>query len=100
MESAAASVRGRVVAIEDYGWRPVVDLRLGRSLRVGRCAVFPNARLIAKQQDRDTIEHENRAFCEKHGMPLGTRGHKARAEDLMNIRANERQRTLADSGIF
>ena len=35
-----------------------------------------------------------RAFCEKHGMPFGTREHTVCAEDLMDIRANERQRTL------
>jgi hypothetical protein len=61
---------------------------------------FPNARLIAEQQERDTIERENRAFCEKHGMPFGSREHTLCAEDLTDIRANERQRALAGSGIF
>lgn len=61
---------------------------------------FPHARLIAKQQEQEAIEQESRAFCEKHAMPFGTREHTACLEDLMDIRANERQRTLADLGIF
>jgi hypothetical protein len=63
------------------------------------CA-FPNARLIAMQQERDAVERENRAFCQKHGMPFGTREHILCAEDLMDIRANEHQRTLDGLGIF
>jgi hypothetical protein len=62
------------------------------------CA-FPNARLIAMQQ-QDALERENRTFCEKHGMPFGTREHTLCAEGLMDIRANERQRTLDGLGIF
>jgi hypothetical protein len=61
---------------------------------------FPNARLGALQQARDAAEQENRAFCEKPGMPFGTREHTLCAEDLMDIRANERQRTLDELGIF
>jgi hypothetical protein len=61
---------------------------------------FPNARHAALQQARDVAENENRAFCEKHGMPFGTREHTVCAEDLMDIRANERQRTLDELGIF
>ena len=61
---------------------------------------FPNARLTALQQERDAVEHENRAFCEKHGMVFGTREHTLCAEDLMDIRANERQRTLDWLGIL
>jgi hypothetical protein len=61
---------------------------------------FPNARLAALQQARDAAEQENRAFCEKHGMPFGTREHTVCAEDLTDIRANERQRTLDEFGIF
>ena len=61
---------------------------------------FPNARRTAMQQERDAIESENRAFCEKYGMPFGTRRHTLCAEDLMDIRANERQRTLDWLGIF
>jgi hypothetical protein len=34
---------------------------------------FPNARLAALQQAREVVEQENRAFCEKHGMPFGTK---------------------------
>jgi hypothetical protein len=61
---------------------------------------FPNARHAALQQEREVVEQENRAFCEKHGMPFGTREHTVCAEDLMDIRANERQRTLDELGIF
>jgi hypothetical protein len=61
---------------------------------------FPNARHTALQQERDAIEQENRTFCEKHGMPFGTREHTVCAEDLMDIRANERQRTLDSLGIL
>ena len=61
---------------------------------------FPDARFTALQQERDAVEHESRAFCEKHGMAFGTREHTLCAEDLMDIRANERQRTLDWLGIF
>jgi hypothetical protein len=61
---------------------------------------FPNARLTALQQEQAAIEQENRTFCEKHRMPFGTREHTVCAEDLMDIRANERQRTLDWLGIF
>ena len=61
---------------------------------------FPNARHAALQQARDVAEEENRAFCEKHGMLFGTHEHTVCAEDLMEIRANERQRTLDELGIF
>jgi hypothetical protein len=67
------------------------------------CAVayaFPNARRAALEQERAVVEQENGAFCEKHGMPFGTREHTVCAEDLMDIRANERQRTLDELGIF
>ena len=50
---------------------------------------FPNARHAALQQEREVVEQENRAFCEKHGMPFGTREHTVCAEDLMDIRTNE-----------
>jgi len=61
---------------------------------------FPNARQVAMQQQRDAIERENRAFCEKYGRLFGTREHTLCAEDLEDIRANERQRTLDNLGIF
>jgi len=61
---------------------------------------FPNARRAALEQERAVVEQEGRAFCEKHGMPFGTREHTVCAEDLMDIRANERQRTLDEFGIF
>jgi len=63
------------------------------------CA-FPNARRGALEQERAMVEQESRAFCEKHGMPFGTHEHTVCAEDLMEIRANERQRTLDELGIF
>ena len=63
------------------------------------CA-FPNARRGALEQERAMVEQENRAFCEKHGMLFGTHEHTVCAEDLMEIRANERQRTLDELGIF
>jgi hypothetical protein len=61
---------------------------------------FPNARQVAMQQQRDAIERENRAFCEKCGRLFGTREHTLCAEDLEDIRANERRRTLDNLGIF
>lgn len=61
---------------------------------------FPNARRAALEQERAVVEQEGRAFCEKHGMPFESREHTVCAEDLMDIRANERQRTLDELGIF
>jgi hypothetical protein len=58
-----------------------------------------NGPLIAAQQLQDAIEYESRAFCEKHGIPE-TREHTLCAADLVDIRANERRRTLGDLGIF
>jgi hypothetical protein len=46
------------------------------------------------------IEQESRVLCANHGMPFGTREHAACLEDLMEIRANERQRTLEELGVF
>jgi len=66
----------------------------------GAIYAFPNARRAAMQREREIVEQENRAFCEKHGMAFGTREHTVCAEDLMDIRANERQRTLDELGIF
>ena len=51
------------------------------------------------QQQRDAIERENRAFCEKCGGLFGIREHTLSAEDLEDIRTNERQRTLDNLGI-
>jgi len=61
---------------------------------------FPNARQVAMQQQRDAIERENRAFCEKYGRLFGIREHTLSAEDLEDIRTNERQPTLDNLGIF
>ncbi len=56
----------------------------------------PAARLIWQQQERDTIKRENIPFCGKHGMPVGTREYAVCAEDLMDIRAKQDQRTAED----
>ena len=47
---------------------------------------FPNARQVAMQQQRDAIERENRAFCEKCGRLFGISEHTLSAEDLEDIR--------------
>ena len=47
-------------------------------------------------QQRDAIERENRAFCEKYARLFGTREHPLCTEDLEDIRVNERQRTFDD----
>jgi hypothetical protein len=44
------------------------------------------------QHQRDAIERENRAFCEKCEELFGIREHTLSAEDLEDIRPNERQR--------
>ena len=51
------------------------------------------------QQQRDAIERENWAFCEKCERLFGIREHTLSAEDLEDIRTNERQRTLDNLGI-
>jgi hypothetical protein len=56
----------------------------------------PAAQLILQKQERDAIERENLAFCEKHGMPSGTREYALCAEDLMDIRAKQDRRTAED----
>ena len=56
----------------------------------------PAAQLILQKQERDVIERENLAFCERHGMPSGTREYARCEEDLMNIRANQDRRTAED----
>ena len=62
--------------------------------------VFPNAQQVAMQQQRDAIERENWAFCEKCERLFGIREHTLSAEDLEDIRTNERQPTLDNLGIF
>ena len=66
----------------------------------GSVYAVPNARLMAAQQMQDAIEFESRAFCEKHGMPIGTREYASCAADLVGIRATEHQRTLDGLGTF
>lgn len=56
----------------------------------------PEAQMIAQQQQQDAIWRENRFFCEKHGMPAGTREHTQCTKDLMEIRAREEQRIASD----
>jgi hypothetical protein len=56
----------------------------------------PAEQRIAQQQERDAIERENIAFCEKHEMLVGTREYALCAEGLMDIRAKQDQRTAED----
>jgi hypothetical protein len=58
--------------------------------------VAPAEQRIAQQQERDAIERENIAFCEKHGMLVGTREYGLCAEDLTNIRTKQSQRTVEE----
>ena len=56
----------------------------------------PAAQCFAQQHRQEAIERENIAFCAKHGMPVGTREYALCAEDLMDIRAKQHQRTAED----
>jgi hypothetical protein len=56
----------------------------------------PAAWLVSQQQEKEAMERENIAFCVKHGMPVGTREYTLCAEDLMDIRAKQDQRTAED----
>jgi hypothetical protein len=56
----------------------------------------PAEQRIAQQQERDAIERENVAFCEKHGMLVGTREYALCAEDLTDIRTKQSQRTAEE----
>jgi hypothetical protein len=56
----------------------------------------PPEQRIAQQQERDVIERENIAFCEKHGMLVGTREYALCAEDLTDIRTKQSQRTTEE----
>jgi hypothetical protein len=56
----------------------------------------PAARLVAQQQEREAIERENIAFCEKYGMPVGTHQYALCAEDLMDIRTKQKRRLAED----
>jgi len=55
--------------------------------------------MVAQQQKQDAIWHENHFFCEKHGMPAGTREYTQCMQDLMKIRAQE-DRLIAFDAIF
>ena len=56
-------------------------------------AVFgdPSARVIAPQQERQEVERENAAFCEKYGLSAGTPQHADCIADLMTIRARQNE---------
>ncbi len=56
----------------------------------------PEAQIVAQQQRQDAIWRENRFFCERHGMPAGTREHAQCVEDLMKIRAQEERRIASE----
>ena len=58
--------------------------------------VAPVEQRTAQQQERDAIERENIAFCEKHGMLVGTREYALCAEDLTDIRTKQSQRTTEE----
>ena len=58
--------------------------------------IAPAEQRIAQQHERDVIERENIAFCEKHGMPVGTREYALCAEDLTYIRTKQSQRTTEE----
>ena len=63
--------------------------------------VAPEARMIAQQQQQDAIWRESRLFCERHSMPVGTRGHAQCIKDLTAIRAREERRSAAEmEGFF
>ena len=59
-------------------------------------SMAPAEQRIAQQQERDAIERENVAFCEKHGMLVGTREYALCAEDLTDIRTKQSQRTAEE----
>jgi len=86
---AAPGGWGRTLRVVGSSARPGEDRDLDAPLlsshRVGRLGIWP--------------EQQNRAFCEKYGMPFGTHAHISCIEDLMDIRANERQRTLDEFGM-
>ena len=55
----------------------------------------PAEQRVAQQQERDAIERENIAFCEKHGMPVGTREYGLCAEEAVassRLLTSDRQR--------
>ena len=58
--------------------------------------IAPAEQRIAQQQERDVIERENIAFCEKHAMLVGTHEYALCAEDLTDISTKQRQRTTEE----
>jgi hypothetical protein len=68
-----------------------------RALLPVRCIyTIPAAQRFAQPQAQEAIEREDIAFCGKHGMPVGAREYVLCAEDLMDIRAKQDQRTAED----
>ena len=53
----------------------------------------PEARAGADQRLQQTIAEENRAFCEKFGMRVGTDEFAACGRELMIIRQNQQKRS-------
>lgn len=56
----------------------------------------PAARAFAEQQMTEEIDAESRAFCEKLGVPAGTREHGLCHEALIEIRALHDKRRAAE----
>jgi hypothetical protein len=81
-----------------YDWRNRVAW-VAAALSVPFYVAFftvPAAQRFAQQQQQEAIEREDIAFCAKHGMPVGTHEYTLCAEDLMDIRAKQDQRTAED----
>ena len=58
----------------------------------------PDARATAQQERAAETAAENRAFCEKWGMPFGTPAHATCMRDLDEIRARHDKRLAEDAG--
>ena len=116
IENNAPSCRGDWKLVEPAGWsfrratvhplswmydwgngvaRVAAALSVPFFLYVAIC-IAPAEQRIAQQQERDVIERENIAFCEKHGMLVGTSEYALCAEDLTNIRTKQSQRTTEE----
>jgi hypothetical protein len=60
--------------------------------------VVPATGLAAQQ--RDAVQREHRAFCERHGMPVGTHQHSLCLIDLFEMRQREDERLREAVGGF
>ena len=58
----------------------------------------PDARATAQRERAAETGAENRAFCEKWGMPFGTAAHVTCTRDLDEIRARHDKRLADDAG--